>query len=374
MASPKEIIAQLLSPAQAETLAATGDAVWQAAAELFGQSSGSVPGLGEPQGRLVMPEEVIDEYTGAHLVLPISITTDQEQSATAYAIALTADLGAYFGVDGVDPEEVGPMVTLIGGTILRQVVEGINTKVASRSPVGLKFTPGEIAGDAMPALLGAMDEPALAFNATMLGEAPLAFSLILPGTFLDIVAGAIPAAAAAPAAAPAPSPAVQAAPIAPPSASAPVAFNPPQATAFSFAPAGDPDDFGSPLSEFAAPEPAPARREPTPIAQGPTAHRARFTPLPDPEPSASRAGMDLLAGLQMSVTVELGRTDLTVAEVLGLGPGSVVELDRVAGEPVDILVNDRLIARGEVVVVDENFGVRIVEVVRRNGESEERAS
>ena len=72
----------------------------------------------------------------------------------------------------------------------------------------------------------------------------------------------------------------------------------------------------------------------------------------------------------MNVTVELGRTELTVAEVLGLGPGSVVELDRLAGEPVDILVNDRLIARGEVVVVDENFGVRVVEVIRR-GQTEE---
>jgi flagellar motor switch protein FliN/FliY len=62
---------------------------------------------------------------------------------------------------------------------------------------------------------------------------------------------------------------------------------------------------------------------------------------------------------------------MTVSDVLGLGPGSVVELDRLAGEPVDILVNDRLIARGEVVVVDENFGVRIVEVVRRGGGARE---
>jgi flagellar motor switch protein FliN/FliY len=82
--------------------------------------------------------------------------------------------------------------------------------------------------------------------------------------------------------------------------------------------------------------------------------------------------MDLLAGLQMNVSVELGRTELTVADVLGLGPGSVIELNKLAGEPVDILVNDRLIARGEVVVVDENFGVRVVEVVRRGAEVEER--
>jgi flagellar motor switch protein FliN/FliY len=67
--------------------------------------------------------------------------------------------------------------------------------------------------------------------------------------------------------------------------------------------------------------------------------------------------------VSMRVTVELGRSSLTVEEILELGPGSVVELNKLAGEPVDILVNDRLIARGEVVVVDENFGVRVTEII-----------
>ncbi len=113
----------------------------------------------------------------------------------------------------------------------------------------------------------------------------------------------------------------------------------------------------------------PAR--PTPISS--TVSRARFAPLPEPDGPPRHSGIDLLAGLQMNVSVELGRTELTVSEVLGLGPGSVIELDRLAGEPVDILVNDRLIARGEVVVVDENFGIRVVEVVRRGADQEERA-
>jgi flagellar motor switch protein FliN/FliY len=129
------------------------------------------------------------------------------------------------------------------------------------------------------------------------------------------------------------------------------------------------------VDTFAAPAggAAGASREPTPISQAPTAHRARFAPLPDPIAQPTRSGLDLLSGLQLEVRVELGRTRLTVADVLGLGPGSVIELDRLAGEPVDILVNDRLIARGEVVVVDENFGVRVVEVIRRQAEPEERA-
>jgi len=73
--------------------------------------------------------------------------------------------------------------------------------------------------------------------------------------------------------------------------------------------------------------------------------------------------LDLILDVTMRVSVELGRALLTVQEILALGPGSVLELDKLAGEPVDILVNDRPIARGEVVMVDENFGVRVTEIL-----------
>ncbi len=73
--------------------------------------------------------------------------------------------------------------------------------------------------------------------------------------------------------------------------------------------------------------------------------------------------IDLLLDVPLRVSVELGRATMTIREVLNLGAGSVVELDKMAGEPVDIMANDRLIARGEVVVVDENFGVRVTDIV-----------
>lgn len=75
------------------------------------------------------------------------------------------------------------------------------------------------------------------------------------------------------------------------------------------------------------------------------------------------ANMGMLMGVHLNLTVELGRTNLTVRQVLDLQKGSVVELDRVAGEAVDVYVNDRLIARGDVVVVDDKFGVRITELI-----------
>lgn len=74
-------------------------------------------------------------------------------------------------------------------------------------------------------------------------------------------------------------------------------------------------------------------------------------------------GLELLHGVDMEVTVELGRTRMTVRDLLALTPGAVLELDRAAGSPADLLVNGRLVARGEVVVVDEDFGLRVTEIV-----------
>jgi flagellar motor switch protein FliN/FliY len=74
-------------------------------------------------------------------------------------------------------------------------------------------------------------------------------------------------------------------------------------------------------------------------------------------------GIEMLHGVDMEVTVELGRTRMTVRDLLALTPGAVLELDRAAGSPADLLVNGRLIARGEVVVVDEDFGLRVTEIV-----------
>jgi flagellar motor switch protein FliN/FliY len=76
--------------------------------------------------------------------------------------------------------------------------------------------------------------------------------------------------------------------------------------------------------------------------------------------------LELLLDVPLHVTVELGRTRMTIQELLSLGPGSVVELDKVAGEPLDIVVNDRLVARGEAVVVNDKFGIRITDIVSKS--------
>ncbi len=73
--------------------------------------------------------------------------------------------------------------------------------------------------------------------------------------------------------------------------------------------------------------------------------------------------LEMLLDVPLDISVELGRSRMSIQELLNLGPGAVVELDKVAGEPLDILVNQRLVARGEAVVVNDKFGVRITDIV-----------
>ena len=89
---------------------------------------------------------------------------------------------------------------------------------------------------------------------------------------------------------------------------------------------------------------------------------ARASAGAGPDPSA-RAGFDALLDVSMPVVIEIGRSHLTVQEVLQLAPGSIVTLDRAVGEPVDLYVSDRRFAQGEVVVVDDHFAVRVTRLV-----------
>jgi flagellar motor switch protein FliN/FliY len=84
---------------------------------------------------------------------------------------------------------------------------------------------------------------------------------------------------------------------------------------------------------------------------------------PRTAPIRNDQAIDLLSDVELDVKIELGRANMLIEDVLRLGQGSVVELDKLAGDPVDVLVNDRLVARGEVLVLNDNFCVRISEIV-----------
>jgi flagellar motor switch protein FliN len=85
--------------------------------------------------------------------------------------------------------------------------------------------------------------------------------------------------------------------------------------------------------------------------------------IPDAAPAPTDGDLARLHNVPVELAVEIGRTRMTIGDTLGLGPGSIITLNRMAGEPVDLLVNGRPIARGEVVVIDEEFGLRVTEVV-----------
>ena len=123
----------------------------------------------------------------------------------------------------------------------------------------------------------------------------------------------------------------------------------------------------------AEPTPAPATVR-APASAGRVAGAVAADPLPTGQEfslpdlqqvmaDAAVSGIDLLRDVDLNVKIELGRARMMVEEVLKLGEGSVVELDKLAGDPVDILVNDRLVAHGEVLVLNDNFCVRINEIV-----------
>jgi flagellar motor switch protein FliN/FliY len=115
-----------------------------------------------------------------------------------------------------------------------------------------------------------------------------------------------------------------------------------------------------------APTPMTERRGGTPGAAPTAVHPVQFMPLTQEAPAVDQAhGIEMLMDVALEVSVELGRSHMSIGEILALRTGSVIELDKLAGEPVDVSVNGTLIARGEVVVVDEKFGVRITEVVSK---------
>jgi flagellar motor switch protein FliN/FliY len=125
--------------------------------------------------------------------------------------------------------------------------------------------------------------------------------------------------------------------------------------------------FADALAEATAPGfPTGASAATALPALPPNVHPLAFDELGAGSPSGASQSIEMLLGVSLQVTVEIGRTKLPIRDVLALTPGSIVELDKLAGEKVDVLVNGHRIASGEVVVVDDNFGVRVTDVVSRH--------
>lgn len=121
------------------------------------------------------------------------------------------------------------------------------------------------------------------------------------------------------------------------------------------------DDWAAAMAEQGGEAAAPVQTQPEPA---PAAQRAPFTQLrPETGSAGNTDQLDLVMDIPVTLSVELGRTKIQIRELLQLAQGSVVDLDRLAGEPMDVLVNGFLIARGEVVLVNDKFGIRLTDIV-----------
>ncbi len=136
----------------------------------------------------------------------------------------------------------------------------------------------------------------------------------------------------------------------------------------------------SPAPMAAAPTPAPQQAQPgpapmpqqaqvmqmnQPIQESVNIQQAEFTPFAQGMPlQYSHENIDLIMDVPLEVTVELGRTAKSIEEILDFAPGTIIELNKIAGEPIDVLVNGKYVAKGEVVVIEEAFGVRITEITK----------
>jgi flagellar motor switch protein FliN/FliY len=89
-----------------------------------------------------------------------------------------------------------------------------------------------------------------------------------------------------------------------------------------------------------------------------------FTPMINP--ITQQENIDLIMDVPLEVSVVLGRTRKSIKEILEFAPGTIIELDKLAGEPIDVMVNQKLVAKGEVVVIEESFGIRITEIIKQN--------
>ena len=126
----------------------------------------------------------------------------------------------------------------------------------------------------------------------------------------------------------------------------------------------DPNMMGQPMM---APQMQGQPMMPYMYGAGPqvSVQSAQFTPFsPNFSAQFAQENIDLILDVPLEVTVELGRTNKTIQDILDFSPGTIIELNKIAGEPIDVLVNGKYVAKGEVVVIEESFGVRITEIIK----------
>lgn len=325
----------------------------------------SVATMGIIQQQYPMPYLIVEVgYT-------IGIEGNNVLAIQAQDAAIIADL--MMGGDGTNPDtEINEIAMSAVGESMNQMMGTVATSLSTMFNKKIDISPPKVnlidfgSEDKVTELVG-RDEPVVrtSFRMEVDGLIDSEIMQILPVTVAKEMVEALTGGSnnepetVPPAPAPVP-PAPEPTPAPPPQAqmTSPVQAPPPQAQ---MAP---PVQAPAPQAQMAPPVQAPAMgyaMQPH-VAQNVPVQSAQFTPLNTQPVQINDANIGLILDVPLSVTVELGQTKKSIKDILELTNGSIVELDKLAGEPVDIKVNGQFLAKGEVVVIDENFGVRITEI------------
>lgn len=325
----------------------------------------SVATMGIIQQQYPMPYLIVEVgYT-------IGIEGNNVLAIQAQDAAIIADL--MMGGDGTNPDtEINEIAMSAVGESMNQMMGTVATSLSTMFNKKIDISPPKVnlidfgSEDKVTELVG-RDEPVVrtSFRMEVDGLIDSEIMQILPVTVAKEMVEALTGGSstepetAPPAPAPVP-PAPEPTPAPAPQAqmTSPVQAPPPQAQ---MAP---PVQAPAPQAQMAPPVQAPAMgyaMQPH-VAQNVPVQSAQFTPLNTQPVQINDANIGLILDVPLSVTVELGQTKKSIKDILELTNGSIVELDKLAGEPVDIKVNGQFLAKGEVVVIDENFGVRITEI------------
>ncbi len=376
----------LLSSMEKDALGEIGNISMGSAATTLSVLLGHKVNITTPTVSVDTMSTIQNQYPMPYLVVEvgyvIGINGNNILAIQASDASIIADL--MMGGDGLNPQEelndihmsaVGEAMNQMMGTVATSLSTMFNKKIDISPP---KVNLIDLGVEDKITDLVNNDEPVVktSFRMEVDGLIDSEIMQILP---LDVAkemvsflmgGGAEAEAQEAPAPAPEPAPA----PVAPepaPVAAAPASAAPaPQPAAPQYAappqpqyaaPTQQPQYTAPPMG--AQPVYAPPAYANNVVSSGVPVQNAQFAPLTNEPVEVNAANISLIQDVPLQVTVELGRTKKSIREILEFSTGSIIELDKLAGEPVDIHVNGQLTAKGEVVVIDENFGVRITEIV-----------
>lgn len=371
----------LLSSMEKDALGEIGNISMGSAATTLSVLLGHKVNITTPTVSVDTMSTIQNQYPMPYLVVEvgyvIGINGNNILAIQASDASIIADL--MMGGDGLNPQEelneihmsaVGEAMNQMMGTVATSLSTMFNKKIDISPP---KVNLIDLGTEDKITDLVNNDEPVVktSFRMEVDGLIDSEIMQILP---LDVAkemvtflmgGGAEAEAQAEEAPAPAPEPApASAAPEPAPAAAAPAPAAPPAPQ-----PAAPQYAAPPPQPQYAAPpmgvQPvyAPPAYANNVVASGVPVQNAQFAPLTNEPVEVNAANISLIQDVPLQVTVELGRTKKSIREILEFSTGSIIELDKLAGEPVDIHVNGQLTAKGEVVVIDENFGVRITEIV-----------